>query len=54
MDLLLSEITHRQVSPDVLALFDITKPTYGTLYFGGEASASLPASLVPHFRALRR
>jgi GNAT superfamily N-acetyltransferase len=85
MDINLVTITHQQVTPDLPALFDITKPTmprafhvleglnqgqilvddpaqptsavvrdgmYGTLYFGGNVSASLLASLVPHFREI--
>jgi RimJ/RimL family protein N-acetyltransferase len=76
-------ITHAQVTPGILSLFDITRPTvprafnvleglnrghilvdhlerptiavvrdiiYGTLYFGGDVSPSLVASLVWHFR----
>lgn len=85
MDLQLLSITQEQVTPEILALFDITKPTmprafnvleglnrgqilvddparpttavvrdgmYGTLYFGGNVSASLIASLVPYFREM--
>jgi GNAT superfamily N-acetyltransferase len=85
MDLNLIDITHEQVTPEILALFNITKPTmprafnvleglnrgqilvddlaqpalavvrdgmYGTLYFGGNVSASLIVSLVEHFRGI--
>lgn len=81
----LSAITPQEVTPEVLSLFDITKPTmprafnvleglnhghilvddrmhpqtsvvrdnvYGTLYFGGNVTASLIASLVQHFRQI--
>jgi RimJ/RimL family protein N-acetyltransferase len=76
-------ISHQQVTPEIIALFDLTKPTmprafnvleginhgqilvadptqprwaivreaiYGTLYIGGQMSASLLASIVEYFR----
>jgi RimJ/RimL family protein N-acetyltransferase len=82
MNTQLVAITPEQVTPEILALFDITKPTiprafnvleglhrgqilvddparpttavvrdiiYGTLYFGGDTTAPLLASLVPRF-----
>lgn len=86
MDLNLIAITPVQVTPEILTLFDITKPTmprafnvleglnrgqilvddltrpasgvvrdgmYGTLYFGGNVSATQISSLVQPFRAVR-
>ena len=85
MDVNLTAITYGQVTPEILALFDISKPTmprafnvleglnrgqilvddlakpalavvrdsmYGTLYFGGDVSASLITALVQHFRRI--
>ena len=85
MEIELLEITAPQVTPKIVSLFDLTKPTmprafnvlegiirgqilvdplpnpttavvragiYGTLYFGGDKTATLLASLVQHFREI--